>query len=177
MSEPFIGEIRMVGFNFAPRGWASCSGQLIAIPQNQALFSLLGTSYGGDGTSTFGLPDLRGRTPVHQGPAVAGRSARSMGQSGGQETVTLTENQIASHAHDATMLAESRPGNSATPAGNIIAAGSNIFRANSPAEDQVMDPNSVQVSSAGGNQPHDNMAPFQVVNFVIAMFGMFPPRS
>lgn len=176
MSEPFIGEIRMAGFNFAPRGWALCDGQLIAISQNSAMFSLLGTSYGGDGRTTFGLPELRGRTPVHQG-AGPGLTGRSMGQRGGQQSVTLTESQIPSHSHVATMRAESRPGNAATPEGNIIAAGSNIFRANTPAEDKVMDPNSVLVSNTGGNQAHDNMAPFQVVNFVIAMIGLYPSRS
>ncbi|MEH6832181.1 MAG: tail fiber protein [Sulfitobacter sp.] len=176
MSEPFIGEIRMVGFNFAPRGWATCDGQLIPISQNQSMFSLLGTIYGGDGRTTFGLPELRGRTPMHHGTG-PGRVSRRMGEQAGQETVTLTTSQMPSHTHTATMRAEGRPGNVATPAGNIIAAGSNIFRANAPVEDVSMDAGSVLVAPTGSGHPHDNMAPFQVVNFVIAMLGLYPSRS
>lgn len=176
MSEPFIGEIRMFGFNFAPRNWSFCNGQLLPISQNSALFSLLGTSYGGDGRTTFGLPEMRGRTPVHYGSG-PGLTPRQIGQRSGQEGVTLTPAQLPSHNHAAQMKAESRPANLTDPTNAILANGPTAYRANTPAEDVNMDANAVTIANTGGNQPHDNMMPYAAVNFCIALFGIFPSRS
>ncbi len=171
MSEPFIGEIRMVGFNFAPAGWAACHGQLIPISENEALFSLIGTTYGGDGQQTFALPDLQGRLPVHQG-TLAGGGTYTIGQAAGVETVTLTINQTPAHAHAAA--GQSSTGDQTSPAGNVFAASSlNAFTASAP-NTQL---NAAIGGSSGGNQPHDNFMPYLVVNFVIALFGVFPSRN
>ena len=174
MSEPFIGEIRMVGFNFAPRGWALCDGQLLAIAQNTALFSLLGTTYGGDGRTTFGLPDLRGRIAMHQGSG-PGLSSRRIGDKFGQESVVLTANQMPAHAHAAQ--ASSGSGNANSPIGRVWSKDAGVqsatYSGNAP--DGVMAANAI--ANAGGGQPHDNMPPVLVVNFVIALVGLFPSRS
>ena len=174
MSEPFIGEIRMVGFNFAPQGWALCEGQLLAIAQNTALFSLLGTQYGGDGRTTFGLPDLRGRIAMHQG-SVPGLSSRRIGDKFGQESVVLTANQMPAHAHAAQ--ASSGSGNANSPIGRVWSKDAGVqsatYSGNAP--DGVMAANAI--ANAGGGQPHDNMPPVLVVNFVIALVGLFPSRS
>jgi microcystin-dependent protein len=177
MSEPFIGEIRMVGFNFAPRGWALCNGQLLSIAQNTALFSLLGTTYGGNGQTTFALPDLRGRVPLHQGQG-PGLTPRTIGESSGTETVTLLSSQMPAHNH--TLAAFNSPGSLDTPTGNVIA---NIVDPNtggpatlfSATADTTMNPASIGIS--GGNQPHENMQPYLCVNFVIALEGIFPSRN
>ena len=167
MSEPFLGEIRMVGFTFAPQGWAECNGQLLPISQNTALFALLGTTYGGNGQTTFALPDLRGRTPNHagQGP---GLENYDQGQSSGTETVTLNVNQIPVHQHtQPASNAEqdtNRPGN-AVPAKGGVYAGSS--------DGTVMDP----TNAAGGGQPHDNRSPYLTLRFVIALQGIFPSRN
>jgi len=176
MSEPFTGEIRMFGFNFAPRSWAFCDGQLISISQNSALFSLLGTVYGGDGRTTFALPEMRGRVPMHlgSGPAL---SPRQIGQRSGQEGVTLTPAEMPAHSHTAQMKAESRPANATDPNNAILAAGPTAYRANTPAEDVNMDANAIAVANTGGNQPHNNMMPYAVVNFCISLFGIYPSRS
>lgn len=196
MAEPFIGQIVMFGGNFAPRQWAFCNGQLLAISSNTALFSILGTIYGGDGRTTFALPDLRGRASMHPGNG-PGLSSRRLGQAGGVENVTLNTTQIPSHNHSPTatattnttsqMRAESRAGNVSTPAGNMLAGGTNIFRANAPADDVVMDPAMVDVQvdvnvavteqNVGGNLSHTNVQPFLCVNYIIALFGIFPSRS
>jgi microcystin-dependent protein len=171
MSNPFIGEIRMFGGNFAPRGWAFCNGQLLAIAQNDALFALIGTTYGGDGQTTFALPDLRGRIPVHagQGP---GLSSYQLGQQAGTETVTLTQQQMPAHTH--TAQAQSGAGNQAGPGGGVWASSAqNQFSANPP--NAAM--NAAAIGSAGGSQPHENMAPYQVVSFIIALEGIFPSRN
>jgi microcystin-dependent protein len=174
MSEPFIGEIRMVGFNFAPQGWALCDGQLLAIAQNTALFSLLGTTYGGDGRTTFGLPDLRGRIAMHQGSG-PGLSSRPIGSTFGQESVVLTANQMPAHAHAAQ--ASSGSGNANSPIGRVWSKDAGVqsatYSGNAP--DGVMAANAI--ANAGGSQPHDNMPPVLVVNFVIALVGLFPSRS
>ena len=149
--EPFIGEIRMVGFNFAPRGWAKCDGQLLPISQYNALFSLLGTQYGGDGRTTFGLPDLRGRFAMHQGSG-SGLTTRVMGQKIGTETETLTIGQIPSHDHTTTSCGASQSYASSTT-------------------------DAVQIANVGGGQAHNNMPPFQVVNYVIALEGLYPSRN
>lgn len=176
-AEPYIGGIGMFGGSFAPRGWASCDGQLLSIAQNSALFSILGTVYGGDGRTTFGLPDMRGRVPVHtgQGP---GLSNRLQGQRGGTEAETLSSVQIPNHAHPSALPVTSAQGNAASPAGNVLAAqpasrGTQPMY-NSGGSDGTMDVNS---GAVGGSQPHNNMPPFTVIRFVIALTGLFPPRN
>jgi microcystin-dependent protein len=174
MSEPFIGEIRMVGFNFAPRGWALCDGQLLAIAQNTALFSLLGTIYGGDGRTTFGLPDLRSRVPMHAGTG-PGLTPRQLGAKFGLETVTLNVSQLPAHTHAAQ--ASSGSGNANSPIGRIWSKDAGVqsatYTGNAP--DGSMAANAI--GNAGGGQAHDNMPPVQVVNFVIALVGLFPSRN
>jgi microcystin-dependent protein len=172
MSEPFIGEIRMVGFNFSPRGWAFCAGQLMSIAQNTALFSLLGTTYGGDGQVTFALPDLRGRLPIHQGQGV-GLSSYDIGQSSGTETVTLLSTQIPQHDH--ALFAAQDGTRSANPANALIGTGEADLYNRDPANPTTMAPQSI--APTGGNQPHANMQPYLGVNFVIAVEGIYPSRS
>lgn len=180
MSLPFLGEITMFGGNFAPRGWAFCDGQLLPVSQYDALFALLGTIYGGDGRTTFALPDLRGRIPVHQGSG-PGLSPRLIGQKYGQETVTLTTNQMPAHSHTvaARVRAESRAANNAAPAGNMVATGATIYRANSPAADVNMSSAMIGVTenNVGSNQPYDIMPPYQAVYYIIALEGVFPSRN
>lgn len=170
MPDPYCGEIKMVGFNFAPVGWGLCNGQLLPIAQYQLLFSLIGTTYGGDGQTTFALPDLRGRIPVHQGQNF------SIGQSGGTETVTLTAQQVPSHAHAAQC--QTGDGNQRGP-GGAFWAGSGLNQYSSAAPDQAMSAAAVSPSILGqsGPNPHDNLMPFQVINFIIALEGVFPNRS
>lgn len=171
MSDPFIGEIRMFGGSFAPAGWSLCDGQLVAITQNEALFSLLGTIYGGDGRTTFGLPDLRGRTPVHHGSG-PGLTPRNIGSKSGQETVTLAANDLPSHNHGG-ITAVNDSANAASPAGNTLA--NSTAPVYVPGGAQAMDSNAVV--PAGGSQSHPNMMPFQAINFIIALFGVFPSRT
>lgn len=177
MSEPFIAQITMFGGNFAPRSWAFCDGQLLAISQNTALFSLVGTTYGGDGRTTFGLPDLRGRFPMHAGNG-PGLSQRRLGQKGGVENVTLTANQLAAHSHTATLKAASTVADAASPAGNYLAQsndGENNFSSSS--SDSSLAAGSVTTDLTGGGQSHTNMPPFLAINFIIALQGIFPSRS
>jgi microcystin-dependent protein len=166
MSQPYIGEIRIFAGNFAPSGWALCDGQILAISENEALFALIGTTYGGDGQSTFALPDLRGRLPLHQGPGF------SLSQNGGSEIVTLTVNQIPAHSH--VPQASSGAGTAQSPAGNAWAnwTGSQY---SDQAPNAPMDP--AALSSTGGSQAHENMAPFLTVNFIISLFGVFPSQN
>jgi microcystin-dependent protein len=168
MADPFIGEIRMVGFNYAPQEWALCDGRLLPISQNQALFSLISTTYGGDGQTTFALPDLRSRVPMHQG------SGHVLGEKGGAETVTLTVAELPSHIH--LPQADFNNGSSSDPSGNIWAQseGSKQYVVGT-AVDAPMSPSAMAL--AGGSQPHDNMLPFQAINFVIAVSGIYPSRS
>lgn len=192
-SEPFLGQIQMVGFNFAPRGWAFCDGQLLSIAQNSALFALLGTIYGGDGRTTFALPDLRGRVAVHPGHG-PGLSSYRLGDKGGAESVTLTANQMPSHTHAATTTVSSisatlhgtnGAGDSATPEANSIASKSrtNIYSSNAPDVDLHADSISVEatvetsLTNTGGSQGHENRMPFLGINHVIALQGLFPSRS
>ncbi len=181
MSEPFIGEIKMVGFNFAPRNYAKCDGALIPISQNQAMFALLGTEYGGDGRNTFGLPNLKGRGPIHQG-SEAGMSPRMMGQSFGSETNQLNIDQIPSHTHEAIIKGVNKAGNEtgmagatwaqeADPNGDAIAA----YSTDTP--DTEMNPKAIALSNTGGTTSVNNMQPTLVVNFIIATQGLFPSRS
>ncbi|MCR9271979.1 MULTISPECIES: phage tail protein [Mameliella] len=180
MADPFLGQVTIFAGNFAPRGWAFCDGQLMPISQYSALFSILGTIYGGDGRTTFALPDLRGRMPIgpRHGP---GLSDYREGQKGGAETRTLNITNMPSHNHAATaqMRAESRNGSVPDPSGNILAAGTNIFRPNSPSEDVVMDAAAVNVTvqNNGGQQPFNIMNPYLAINYIIALVGIFPSRS
>ena len=163
MSSPFLAEIRIIGFNFPPPGWAFCDGQTLQINQNQALFSLLGTNYGGDGENTFGLPDLRGRTPIHVG------IVHGLGGSGGQEGVALSEAQILSHDH--TMRASSSPASVAEVPGAVPAeSAQNAYVASAPTGNLAAD----SVADAGGGQPHNNMQPYLTLHFMIALSGIFP---
>lgn len=173
MSDPFLGEIRMFGFGFAPKGWASCNGQLLPISQNQALFSLLGTTYGGDGRTTFALPDLRGRVPINQGQG-PGLSAYAIGQQAGSESETLAVNQLPAHNHPVN--AAGGP-TSNKPAGNVL-AGAGGPRANTYAaapDGTVL--HAGAVGQAGGGQPHNNVQPTVAVSFCIALTGIYPPRD
>lgn len=171
MSEPFVGEIRMFAGNFAPRGWAFCDGQLLAVSQNDALFSLLGTIYGGDGRTTFSLPDLRGRIPIHAGTG-PGLSPRRLGARAGSETETLTANQLASHTHD--FNANRSAATSGAPLGKVPAEGVGIryYRK----ENQTANLASSSIVAAGGSQGHTNLMPTLCINFIIALFGIYPNR-
>ena len=172
MAEPFVGEIRMFGFNFAPQGWALCNGQLLPISQNQALFSLLGTTYGGDGTTTFALPNLQSRVPVHQGQG-AGLSPYAQGQAGGAETVTLAAAQMPGHSHP--VKASSSAAAADKPGGRVLArSGSHIY-APEPDTSTVMNAN--MLGDTGGSEPHDNIAPYLTVSFCIALEDIFPARN
>lgn len=172
-SEPYIGDIMMVGFNFAPRGWALCDGQLLSIAQNTALFSLLGTVYGGNGTTNFALPDLRGRVPVGfgQGP---GLSSYSLGESGGVASVTLIQNQMPGHTH--TLRGRGTTAISADPADASLAraAGGNAY---APAGSAAATLAPEALPMIGGSLPHENRQPFLSLNFCIALLGIYPSRS
>lgn len=172
VTTPFLGEIRMYGFNFAPRGWAACDGQVLSISQNSALFALLGTMYGGNGQTTFALPDLRGRAPIHvgQGP---GLSSRVQGQQVGEEQHTLIVSEVPLHNH--SMRAAGVP-TTGTPASTAVLAApdtSRLYRSGT-SPDTLLAPT---IMPTGGNQPHLNMQPFTVVNFSIALQGIFPSRN
>lgn len=166
MAQPYVGEIRMFGGNFAPAGWSFCSGQLLAIAENETLFNLIGTTYGGDGQTTFGLPDLRGRLPMHMGPGFP------LAQTGGAETVTLTVNEIPTHLHPA--LAQSGAGSQPSPAGGVWAASSlNQYSQNLPNTPMSLN----AIGATGGTQPHSNFQPYLCVNFIISLFGIFPSQT
>lgn len=176
MADPFVAEIRIFPFNFAPRGWAWCDGQLMPLPQNTALFSLLGTTYGGDGKSNFALPDLQGRAPMHpgQGP---GLSLHDLGETGGSETVTLLESEIPSHSH--SMMANSSIGLLNSPGsdrGFARSQGGSAYVAGSPTPPLVTLSNQA-IAPAGGDAPHNNMQPYLTFYFCIALQGVFPPRG
>ena len=166
MSEPFLAEVRMVGFNFAPKGWAFCDGQILPINQNQSLYSLLGTTYGGDGRTSFALPDLRGRTPIHED------GNHSLGSKSGQESQTLANADIPSHAHVAQ--ATSAAVSTADPNGNLLGSNAgNPYHAFGTATEMAAD----TVENTGGGQAHPNMQPYLAVNFCIALRGLFPSRN
>jgi microcystin-dependent protein len=173
MADPFVAEIRIFPFNFPPKGWAFCDGQLLPISQNTALFSLLGTTYGGDGKSTFALPDIQGSAVIQpgQGP---GLSLHDLGETGGAETVTLLQSEIAAHSH--SLVASTQPGEDPSPGGEALgrSVGASLYQT-SGAGLSAMAPQAL--SPAGGDQPHNNMQPYLTLNFCIALQGVFPPRS
>lgn len=163
MAQPYVGEIRMFAGNFAPAGWMFCEGQLLPISENESLFQLLGTTYGGDGESTFALPDLRGRIPIHQGNGFI------LAETGGAEEITLTISQIPAHSHP--WLASDGAATAVTPAGNVPGEASKRFYFDTP-PGNPMAPNSV--GPVGGSQPHTNFQPYLCVDFIISLFGIFP---
>ena len=165
MSQPFVGEIRMFGGNFAPAGWAFCSGQIMPISENEVLFQLIGTTYGGDGESTFALPNLQSRLPMHQGNGFI------LGETGGVESVTLTVNQIPIHAHTPN---SSDTGGSDSPSGNVWAKSTTGKPYVNVAGGVPAAVNTATVLPNGGSQPHDNMHPYLVVNYIISLFGVYP---
>lgn len=170
MSTPYLGEIRISSFAFAPKGWALCNGQLLPISQNQALFAILGTTYGGDGRVTFGLPDMRGRSPVHSG------SALPLGTRTGEEAHALTTSEMPGHSH--ALHGNSDVANTTTPAGTLPAAkgrGGKDLYASGGSAPLSLHPQAI--ANAGAGQPHDNMSPFLTLNFIIALVGVFPPRA
>ena len=170
MSEPFLAEVRMVGFNFAPRGWAFCDGQILPINQNQSLYSLLGTTYGGDGRTSFALSDLRGRTPIHVG------GGHPQAQKSGVETVTLSAAQMPNHDHTAQASSENATLNN--PEGGVFGQSLNLYvpevSASNPAPQAI---SAATVANVGGGQAHNNMQPYIAVNFCIALRGLFPSRN
>jgi microcystin-dependent protein len=167
MAQPYVGELRMFAGNFAPAGWMFCEGQLLPISEYETLFNLIGTTYGGDGQSTFALPDLRGRIPIHQG------NGFTLAETGGVEEITLTVNQIPAHSHP--FLASTSPAESSTPAGNVLAESSQLALY---MDDQPNAPmNASSVTSTGGSQPHSNFQPYLCVDFIISLFGIFPSQT
>ena len=176
MSDKFVAEIRIFPFNFAPVGWAFCNGQLLPISQNTALFSLLGTTYGGDGKSNFALPNMQGNTPMQQGQG-PGLSLRDLGEVGGEQSVTLLQTEMPAHSHTAIAATG---GGQGSPGGNAWASGlktgpSLYSPPGANSKDVAMNPLALNI--AGGNLPHNNMMPFLTLNFCIALQGIFPPRS
>lgn len=167
MAQPYVGEIRMFAGNFAPAGWMFCEGQLLPIAEYDTLFTLIGTTYGGDGENTFALPDLRGRVPVHQGPGF------SMGGAGGAETVTLAVTHLPPHNHPA--LASTNPANTSAPANAALAQSTTADMYIEDAPNVSLAANAI--ASAGGNQPHTNLQPYLCVHFIISLFGIFPSPS
>ncbi len=175
--EPFIGEIRMFGFNFAPRGWAKCDGQLLPIASNSALFSLLGTMYGGDGRTTFGLPDLRSRIPMHAGSG-PGLTPRSMGEKSGVENVQLDITQIPNHTHQAIAHGHSQESTQSIPTDGVFAkSGDGDPNYSNLAPNAQLSSSAITIGNSGGSQAHTNVQPFQCVNFCIALVGVFPSRN
>jgi microcystin-dependent protein len=167
MSSPFVGEIRMFAGNFAPVGWSFCNGAIVPIDQNDTLFNLIGTTYGGDGQTTFALPNLQSRVPIHAGPGF------QLGQTGGAEAVTLTTSQIPAHSH--VPMAFDGTGNQPGPGNGVWASSSPATQFDVPPPSVTMDP--AAIGSSGGSQPHDNMIPYLVINFIISLFGIFPSQT
>ena len=165
MPEPFLSEIKIVSFNFAPKGWALCTGQSLPINQNQALFALLGTTYGGNGQTTFNLPNLRGRVPIHMGDGF------TLGEAAGSTSVTINQQTMPQHLHFAQ--GSSNGGDTPTAVGNLLASALNVYRQADGL--QTLEPTSV--TSLGGSQPHNNMMPYLVLNFIIALQGIFPSQN
>jgi len=173
VADPFVAEIRIFPFNFAPKGWAWCNGQLMPISQNTALFSLLGTTYGGNGTTNFALPNLQASAPMHpgQGP---GLSAHDLGETGGSENVTLLQSEVPSHTH--ALNASTQPGEDASPAGEALArsTGASLYQTDSAARQVQLAASAVGIR--GSSAPHNNLQPYLTLNFNIALQGVYPPR-
>ncbi|MGO9775075.1 MAG: phage tail protein [Terracidiphilus sp.] len=170
MSTCFIGEVRLVGFNFAPLDWSFCNGQLVSISSNETLYNLIGTTYGGDGQSTFGLPNLQGRIPIHYGSN--GVSTYIIGQSGGVESVTISANQYPAHTH--SLIASKNTTGSNTATGNVVNSGLTAYTPDAPNSAML----AAQVgTNGGGNQPHSNLQPYLALNWVIALYGIYPTQN
>ena len=171
MGQPFVGEIRMFAGNFAPNGWMFCEGQTMPIAENEVLFQLIGTTYGGDGQETFNLPNLASRSPIHAGTGAG--ATRVLAEMGGAESVTLTTQQIPVHNH--ALLASTVTGTQNAPAGEVLASGSSvsIYRPQPPTQALAAQ----TLAPSGGSQPHDNMIPFLCINFIISLFGVFPSQT
>jgi microcystin-dependent protein len=170
MSQPYVGEVRLVGFNFAPVSWSICNGQLVAISENATLFNLIGTTYGGDGQSTFGLPNLQSRIPIHFGSN--GVSTYVIGQTGGVETVTIGTSQYPAHTHSLMASTNTTGGNTAT--GNVVNSGLTAYTPSTPNSAML----AAQVgTNGGGNQPHNNLQPYLALNWIIALYGVYPSQS
>ena len=171
MSTPYVGEIRLFAGNFAPNGWMFCDGQLLSIADNEVLFNLIGTTYGGDGQVTYALPDLRGRVPVHQGNG--GQSNYIIGQAGGVESAVLTAGQMPAHRH--SMLASTSPASAAHGPSEVLGSSAtmNLYGAGTP--NMAMDPNAI--AQVGGGQPHDNMPPYVALSYIVSLFGVFPSQN
>jgi microcystin-dependent protein len=167
MSDPFLGEIRIMSFNYAPRGWAFCNGQVLPINQNQALFSLFGTMYGGNGQTTFALPNLQGRAPIHVG------SGFVQGQSAGEQSHTLTITELPSHGH--TAQGTTSNADQPSPTGNLLGAANNMYASANAGNLTPLEPTSI--SDVGGGQPHPNMQPYLTLSFCVALVGIFPSQS
>ncbi len=165
MSEPFLSEIKVVAFNYAPPGWALCNGQFLPINQNQALFALLGTTYGGNGQTTFALPNLRGRVPIHMG------NGHTLGEAAGSTSVTINIQQLPTHIHQAKALQANA--DSPLSAGNLLASSNNLYAQPT----NLTNLNPATVSNVGGSQPHNNMMPYLTLNFIIALQGIFPSQN
>lgn len=171
MGQQYIGEVRLVGFNFAPASWSTCAGQIIPISENSTLFNLIGTTYGGDGQQTFGLPNLQSRIPVHMGTGSSG-TTYVIGQMGGTENVTLNISQYPTHSHT-VLTSAATTGGSVDPTGKTLGGGQTIYRNATPAASM----NNAMLSNDGGSQPHENLQPFLVLNWVIALYGVYPSQS
>ncbi|MGZ8311663.1 MAG: phage tail protein [Allosphingosinicella sp.] len=169
MGQPFIGEIRLFAGNFAPVGWAFCNGQTLAIAENDALFTLIGTTYGGDGQNSFRLPDLQGRVPVHKGTGAG--VTYQLGEQGGVESVTLTTNQIPAHTH--SLIVSQDQGSQSDPTNAMVGSNPTVQLFRPGAAVQTFDASAM--SPVGGSQPHDNMQPYIAIHYIIALFGLFPP--
>lgn len=172
MSNPFVGEIRMFGGNFAPLGWATCDGQLLPISENETLFNLIGTIYGGDGQQTFALPNLTARIPLHAGTLTGGQTY-VQGALAGTPSVTLTSNQLPSHSH--SFMASTAGGGQASPQNAVVASPTSVSEYSPHPAVSPMNP--ISIVATGGNQPHDNMMPFLAVTFIISLFGIFPSQT
>jgi microcystin-dependent protein len=171
MAQPYVGELRIFAGNFAPAGWMFCEGQLLPISENETLFQLIGTTYGGDGQDTFGLPDLRGRLPLHQG--TGGGSTYTLAETGGAEEVTLSINQIPAHSHP--MLGAAGNGSQANPKNNVLASSTLVKIYSGEAPDTAMAATSI--TSIGGSLPHTNFQPYLCLNYIISLFGIFPSQN
>lgn len=168
MAEPFLGEVRLMSYQFAPKGWAPCNGQLLPIASNQALYQLLGTAYGGDGHVNFGLPDLRGRTPIHAG------EGHTLGEPGGEESHTVVSAEMPQHIHEVA-ASTAASGGTAQPNGNFLGGANNVYHSPNGATPVALRPETVDV--IGGSQPHENMQPYLTMNFCIALQGVFPSAN